>query len=152
MWWWGGEGHDCVWSVKSFSVLGISEQALLASYSVCHEQKRKNLSVLQEQERVAFLFDTQDMGKVPHSPAPSKQQSPDLAATELCRSHQIQKSDCSTSWSTLQYSKTRHCQGPHVEKLWRKWAMLRDSMLLLALWRITPHQQYFVLANLGPPK
>lgn len=56
--------------------------------TVCHQQKRKNLSILQV-ERLAFLFDIQDMGKVPHSPAPGKQQSPDLAAIELFRSHQI---------------------------------------------------------------
>lgn len=31
----------------------------------------------------------QDMGKVPHSPACAKQQSPDLAPVELFRSHQI---------------------------------------------------------------
>ena len=63
----------------------------------------------------------QNTGRVPHSPAHSKQQSLDLAAVELFRSHQSLKRGCSTSWSTLQYSETRHlpqlcCQGPHAKK------------------------------------
>lgn len=47
--------------VKGFSVLGVSEQDVLSSYS-----QFTNLPV---------SFSTQDMAEVPHSPAYSKQRS-----------------------------------------------------------------------------
>lgn len=97
-------GKEMTLCVKGFSVLWVSEQAVLSSYSQFITNKRGKLFLFCKRKELLSFFSRQDMGKAPHSPAHSKQQSSDPGAAKLPRNHCSLKRSWFTSWSTLQYS------------------------------------------------